>query len=87
MWSWLDPALASADNACVDEIVARLQKLGFAAEKVGPEVHVMTVGVLVRVSEHRGRFTVRVASNDQVRRICFDAKEVVAEVLNWRRLR
>ncbi len=45
------------------------------------------MGVLVIVSEHRKCFTVRIASNDQVARICFDMHEAVAEVLNWRRLR
>ena len=71
----------------MDEIVARLRTLGFAAERMGTEIHVVTVGVLVIVSEHGERFTVRVGSNDQVTRICFDVKEVIAEVLNWRRLR
>jgi hypothetical protein len=75
------------DNARVDEIVARLRTLGFAAERMGTQIHVVTVGVLVIVSEHRKCFTVRIASNDQVARICFDMNEAVAEVLNWRRLR
>jgi hypothetical protein len=51
------------------------------------EIHVITVGVLVIVSGHRERFAVRIASNNQVTRICFDAKEVVDEILHWRRLR
>jgi hypothetical protein len=83
----VDPDVVTTENAGVDEIVGRLRSLGFAAEKVGAEIHVVTVGVLLVVSEHRERFAVRIASNDQVTRICFDAKEVVAEVLNWRRLR
>ena len=85
--SRVDPTLATADNARVDEIVARLQTLGFAAQRVGAEIHVLTVGVLLIIAEHRERFTVRIASHDQVTRICFDPKEVVAEVLDWRRLR
>jgi hypothetical protein len=85
--SRVDPAPATAENAGVDEIVARLRTLGFATERTGTEIHVVTVGVLLIISEHRERFTVRIASNDQVTRICFDVKEVVAEVLNWRRLR
>lgn len=83
----VDPDVVTTDNAGVDEIVGRLRILGFAAEKVGTEIHVVTVGVLLVISEHRERFTVRIASNDHLTRICFDAKEVVAEVLNWRRLR
>lgn len=71
----------------MDEIVARLRTLGFAPERMGTEIHVVTVGVVVIVSERGDRFTVRVGSNDQVTRICFDVKDVVEEVLNWRRPR
>jgi hypothetical protein len=79
----LDVALVSADNAGVHQVLLKLQFLGFAAGKVGAEIHVPLGDVLLIVSEHRERFAVRAASDDQVTRICLDATDVLEEILNW----
>jgi hypothetical protein len=70
--------------ARMDEILSRLQVMGYDARTVGTEIHVTSHRVPLIISANEDHFSVRAVAGSEVTRVCYEPDEVIAEVKGWR---